>query len=131
MERSRGSSGLRRYGCCQPSLVNLTTSFAFKRTVKLRVPQVSAAHVDGVSMSEKDRAMAKYKSQEPAYKALISELLILRHPSVRRCRNIVDIQAICWEIDEESYEPWPVLIFPKSDSWRLFTDCGIPGPSSQ
>lgn len=77
------------------ALVNLETSFAFKRTVKLRMPQVSAADMDGASVYEKDRTMAEYKSQESIYRALISELLILRHPSVRRCRNIMDIQAIC------------------------------------
>ena len=97
------------------ALVNLETSFAFKRTVKLRVPQVSTANLDDASVSEKDRAMVEYKSQELVYRALISELLILRHPSIRHCRNIVNIQAICWEIDEKSYKPWPVLIFPKSD----------------
>jgi len=97
------------------ALVNLEISFAFKRTVKLRVPQVAAANLDCASMSEKDLVMAEYKSQEVVYRALISELLILRHPSVRHCRNIVDIQAICWEIDEKSHKPWPVLIFPKSD----------------
>lgn len=64
---------------------------------------------------ELDPIVTEYIRQEPMYKALISELRILCHPNVRQCPNIVQMQAICWEIYGASHEICPVLIFPKSD----------------
>ncbi|KAF8537380.1 hypothetical protein BDD12DRAFT_887761 [Trichophaea hybrida] len=72
-------------------LLNAETSFAFKRTSRLFVENPSWA----------------------AYKALISEVLILGSPAVRGHPNIVNLVAVSWEVVEGG-DVRPVLVFEKA-----------------
>lgn len=98
------------------SRVNLDTSFAFKRIRNQGMSVVSLPTNFGITdKSDESYERAKYETEVPIYKLIISELSILCHPAVRNHPNILSLQAICWEIYEESQEIWPVLIFPKSE----------------
>ncbi|KAK2836994.1 hypothetical protein FQN49_006514 [Arthroderma sp. PD_2] len=73
------------------SLIDLQTSLAFKRLLRPRSPT----------------------EREQTYLALLSEVLILGHPVIRKHAHIVALMGLCWEITHEN-EVWPVLVFEKS-----------------
>jgi hypothetical protein len=58
------------------------------------------------------------KGQAIAFRALISEVLVLGNPSIRQHPNIVDLEGICWEVAEDG-TPSPVLVFRKAHRGNL------------
>jgi hypothetical protein len=89
------------------SLINLQTSFAFKRT-------------------HSPMAATPYTSYEvdPNLRALFSELLVLENPLIRRHPNIIDLQGICWDIKSEGEDVRPVLVFERAQlgDLQMFLD---------
>lgn len=73
------------------SLFNLQLSFAFKRI-----------HLERLCPCD-------YRN---AFRTLISEVLVLGHPVIRRHPNIIRLQGICWDVRPDKV--WPVLVFKKS-----------------
>lgn len=53
------------------------------------------------------------------YRAIISELCILGHPSIKQHPNIVKLQGICWDVISED-KVWPVLVFKKAKYGNLY-----------
>ncbi|KAK5634956.1 hypothetical protein RRF57_010668 [Xylaria bambusicola] len=81
------------------SLLNIQTSFAFKR----------------IHDPEKQQ-----KTEEQLFRALIIEILVLGHPAIREHPNIAHLQGICWDISPKDDKPWPVLVFEKSQYGDLY-----------
>ena len=71
------------------SLLDLRTGFAFKRT-------------NGQA------------SPDAKFRTLISEVSVLQNPSIRSHPNIINLEGVCWEIERDSYNVWPVLVFQKA-----------------
>ncbi|KAL8995132.1 MAG: hypothetical protein Q9169_005075 [Polycauliona sp. 2 TL-2023] len=80
----------------QQSLVSLAFTFAFKRFLSPSAVNETSRH----------------------YRAIISELCILGHPTVKQHPNIVKLQGICWDVISED-QAWPVLVFPKAKYGNL------------
>jgi len=74
------------------SLINLQTSFAFKRPLRHKI-----------------------------YRALISEILVLQSKLIATHPNLPRLQGICWDIESDSGHVTPVLVFPKAHSGDLHT----------
>lgn len=89
------------------SLVDLQTNFAFKRT--------------------KDRT-----DRDKSFEALIAALLVLQNPTFRRHPNISKLIGVCWEVEHESGDIWPVLVSERAPlgDLRQFLDseqgCSMP-----
>jgi hypothetical protein len=82
------------------ALVNLQMSFAFKRLVSTGPAQLE--------MDETEN-----------FRALIAEISILGHPSMRDHPNIIRLEGICWDLVSGSDKVWPVLVFEKSQHGDL------------
>ena len=54
------------------------------------------------------------QDQEKGFNALVSEISILSHPLIRHHQNIVNLEAISWEIHQKSLKVWPVLVLEKA-----------------
>jgi hypothetical protein len=80
------------------SLINLRTSFAFKRLVRRR-----------------------NRRNNINLQVLISEILVLQSEPIRAHPNIVNLLGICWEFEAESGSIAPVLVFPKAHLGDLQT----------
>lgn len=85
----------------QSNMITKQLAFAFKRTV----PRAGWAN-SGPAGGEKKR-----------FKALISEILILKNSVIRDHRNINQLEGIAWEIENDVV--WPVLVFPKANCGSL------------
>ena len=77
------------------SSINLQTSFAFKRFTS---PLQARTLVD----------------ETVIFRAIVAEILVLSHPSIRRHSNISELLGICWDVIEETGKVWPVLVFEKA-----------------
>ena len=88
------------------SSIDVENTFAFKRLASAQV-----------ALSE---------AKEKAYKALIAELCVLGHKSIRGHSFVNRLQGICWDIETESESIWPVLVFEKAPHGDLerFMNCG-------
>ena len=75
------------------ALVNLQTSFAFKRIV----PYETEGH-----------------SEQRTFRLLINEITVLCHQSIRKHPNIIELQGICWDVPSDE-KVWPVLVFEKAE----------------
>ena len=75
------------------SPINLQTSLAFKRR---RRPQQSPS------------------DERNPFQALVSEVCILGHPSIRSHANIIQLEGICWDIPSGVDKVWPVLVFERT-----------------
>ena len=84
------------------SSVNLETAFAFKRLSPVD-PALSEARLDEI------------------FKALIAELCVLGHKSIRGHRNINKLEGICWDIEPEGERVWPAFVFEKTQHGDLKT----------
>ena len=84
------------------SSVNLETAFAFKR------------------LSPVDSALSEAQ-QTTIFKALIAELCVLGHKSIRGHGNINKLEGICWDIEPESERVWPAFVFEKTQHGDLKT----------
>jgi hypothetical protein len=82
---------------CQ-TLIMLQTSYAFKRLV---------------------HSLPAKKTKN--FKALIAEIAVLGHPSIRGHDHITALEGICWDVDSETEEVWPVLVFGKAQHGDLMT----------
>ena len=49
------------------------------------------------------------------FAALVSEISILSHPLLRYHQNIVNLEAISWEIARDQDAVWPILVLEKGD----------------
>jgi hypothetical protein len=102
------------------ALMDIQTSFAFKR--------VAEEH-------------KRDETENTIFQVLISEITVLRHPSIRAHINIVELQGICWDIPlktEISHiketatisldkdKVWPVLVFEKSQFGDLYHFARLP-----
>lgn len=77
------------------SAVDIETTFAFKRASRL----------------------FKQGKEAAAYRALISEVLVLGNPVICDHPNVVDIEGICFEVDAGDVRP--VLVFQKAQHGDL------------
>ena len=75
------------------SLVNLQMSFAFKRPISRH------SSVD----------------DDTLYGWLVRETTILRHPVVRRHRNLLDLEGVCWDPSVSDKFLRPVLVFRRAE----------------
>jgi hypothetical protein len=90
------------------SLISLQMSFAFK-VIK------DAEWVDKIDKTQQPREM------RTRFQALISEISVLGHPSIREHPNIISLMGICWDILSSGCV-WPVLVFEKTvigDLWSF------------
>lgn len=53
------------------------------------------------------------RPERQIYETLTREIAVLAHKSVRDHPKMVQLQGICWDLDDDD-RPWPVLLFPKS-----------------
>ncbi len=106
------------------SSVNLAMSFAFNRVKPEK--------------GEEERG----EKEEEIYRALVSQVSILRYPEIRNHPNIIHLIGVCWDIrtpvQENDHHPeatkapwlkvWPVLVFEKTKHGDLNcfmrSDCG-------
>ena len=84
------------------SSVNLETAFAFKR------------------LSPVDSALSEAQ-QTTIFKALIAEISVLGHKSIRGHANVNRLEGICWDIEPESERVWPAFVFEKTQHGDLKT----------
>lgn len=91
-----GPLGRGATGKVEQAVVNARTSFAFKRSIPAQ------------QQSDKDR-----------YKAIISEIRILRDPVLLSHPNIVELIGIGWDVNPEDTTVWPVLLFRKAEFGNL------------
>lgn len=84
------------------SSIDLETAFAFKRL----------AAVDSALFEAKKTAI---------FEALVAEISVLGHRSIRGHQNINRLEGICWDIEPESERVWPVLVFEKTQHGDLKT----------
>ena len=94
--RTRGSLGKGGTAKVSQSMINIETSFAFKRMEMLSPVRAAADPL------------------RDSFERLISELLVLRNPLLLAHRNIVDLVGICWEVSYGSEDALPVLVLKKS-----------------
>ena len=74
------------------SLINIQTTFAFK------------------CLKHPWSRMNGYQYM----RALIAEVSVLGHPSIRYHPNVAAIEGICWDVVLGGKEVWPVLVFEKA-----------------
>ena len=84
------------------SPINLEAAFAFKRL----------ASVDSARSEAESTAI---------FEALVAEISVLGHKSIRNHPNINRLEGICWDIEPESEKVWPVLVFEKTQDGDLKT----------
>lgn len=81
-----GSLGRGGQGVINQALIDIQTSFAFKRF--------------------------EIKGLDP-YREAVQEMVVLRHPAVRDHPHIVQLIGVCWDIPDSNHV-WPVLVFEKT-----------------
>lgn len=107
-QAARQPVGAGATGTINEALINLHTSFAFKC----------------VSDRQKEN-----EAEDKIIQALISEVMVLAHPSIRKYSNIVELQGICWDIAFDckgNNKVWPVLVFEKSQYGDLYGFAMLP-----
>ena len=64
------------------------------------------------------------QNESSNYRALMCEVSILGHRSIRSHPNILRLEGICWDINLEDKGVWPVLVFEKGSygDLRTFVD---------
>jgi hypothetical protein len=97
-----GSGGTSRIN---EALVNLNTSFAFKR------------------VHEESKVK---KTEAQIFQTLTNEIMVLGHPFIRSHSNIAQLQGICLDISTNDDKPWPVLVFEKSQFGDLYNFAMVP-----
>ena len=97
-EPARGQLGRGASGRVYQSRISNETSFAFKSPI-----------IGGTDVQE-----------AIAFRALICEVLILRHPVIRQHLNIIDLEGIAWEVTANGSKVLPVLVFPLAPSGTLW-----------
>src|SRR5271155_2395565 len=92
-----GSIGEGGEGRINQSLIDLQTSFAFKR------------------FKGDERARAPFQN-------IIREMIVLSQASIREHPYIVRLEGICWDIPQDD-RVWPVLVFQKAHFGDLYHFC--------
>lgn len=102
------------------TLINLQTSFAFKR------------------VADKDKQNV---AQDWIFRSLVNEIIALRSPSLRNHPFIVELEGFCWDVpfgedigNSEAAKPdvlcetnvWPALVFEKSQYGDLYQFASTP-----
>jgi hypothetical protein len=68
-------------------------------------------------------AFKKFKDEDQAklFRVVISEMILLRQTQIRLCPHIVELEAICFDIqiNNDKHEIWPVLVFKKAQHGSL------------
>ena len=82
------------------SLINVQTSFVFKRPVWRRE-----------SLSDID------ESRE--FQRVASEIRALAHPEIRGHRNVIRLEGLCWDILPDDQGIWPVMVFERASYGNL------------
>lgn len=95
-EKGRGKIGSGATSNIWQSSPSLRSEFAYKRTKLASKTSVTS------------------QDEEKAFNALVSEVSVLRHPSLRYHQNIVNLEGICWETPQHTTTVWPVLILEKA-----------------
>jgi hypothetical protein len=56
------------------------------------------------------------EDERKAFQALISEISVLGHPSIRKHPYINRLEGVCWDVERTdiAHRIWPVLVFEKS-----------------
>lgn len=80
------------------SLINLQTSFAYKRIKWSRQAQWNESR---------------------NFQALISEVMVLGNPLIRKHPNVIRLEGICWDFPPGDDNVWPVLVFEKAQNGDL------------
>ncbi|KAJ6258543.1 hypothetical protein Dda_6587 [Drechslerella dactyloides] len=76
--------------------------------------ETSQGHNLSFAFKRFQREGAGYKKDaSKVYQALLSEVYILGHPVVRQHPNVNALQGVCWDVVYG--EPWPVLVFKKTE----------------
>ena len=88
-----GSVGEGATGQVYQSRIDSDTEFAFKRSMPS----------PGSDTSDSAR-----------YKAIISEMIILRHAAIRDHPHVVDLIGLGWDVNVTDETVWPVLVFRKA-----------------
>lgn len=104
-DHDRISLGRGATGDVKQSIVNLKTSFAFKR------------FTDPNNTNP---------NKEVMFRALISEVTLLMQTTIRSHPNIVDLEGITFELASDAADVWPVLVFKRAQfgSIRSFMETG-------
>lgn len=100
-QEALGSLGKGGTANVSQALLNLQTSFAFKRTSEYRAVQFG------------DR-------QKGPAEILALEISILKHPPIQKHPNVVDLEGVCWEITDKN-DVYPVLLFEKAEQGDLLS----------
>lgn len=82
------------------SPIDLETAFAFKRLTSI----------------DSDVSEAK---KTAIFEALVAEIFVLGHKSIRGHPNINRLEGICWDIEPKRETVWPVLVFEKTQHGDL------------
>ncbi|KAF3000786.1 hypothetical protein E8E13_005545 [Curvularia kusanoi] len=63
------------------------------------------------------------RPEDDILRAFSKEIIAFSHPAVKRHRNVLDLEGICWDIEteDEGNKIWPVLMFEKSQYGDLTT----------
>ncbi|KAK6337820.1 hypothetical protein TWF696_001299 [Orbilia brochopaga] len=76
--------------------------------------ETSQGHNLSFAFKRFQREGAGYKRDaNKVYQALLSEVYVLGHPVVRQHPNVNALQGVCWDVVYD--EPWPVLVFKKTE----------------
>lgn len=96
-------------GKIRQAQIDLQTSFAFKC----------------VADRQKEDGRGERQVERKTISALINEIIVLGHTSIREHPNIVDLQGICWGIMPDD-KVWPVLVFRKTQYGDLYNFAALP-----
>lgn len=81
------------------AVVNVQMSLAFKRT------KLSPDAYHSRSTAEDEHRV---------YRALISELMVLEYPAIKKHPSVLELDGMCWEIPKTKSKVFPVLVFEKA-----------------
>ena len=80
----------------QQSQIDIQTHYAFKRSL------------ESAGQNDTDR-----------YRAIITEMIVLRNATIKEHPNIVKLIGIGWDVNPARDSVWPVLIFPRASLGSL------------
>ncbi|KAL8726452.1 MAG: hypothetical protein Q9166_006705 [cf. Caloplaca sp. 2 TL-2023] len=52
-------------------------------------------------------------------RALVAEVLVLGHPSIKKCRQIITLEGISWDVVDDGASILPVLVFEKAPQGNI------------
>ncbi|KAI0858827.1 hypothetical protein F4860DRAFT_287009 [Xylaria cubensis] len=100
-------------GDVRQAIIDLESQFAFKRFISHRATRPNNGELPKLST---------YNSNEKLFTSLVSEVVILNQPEIRRHEHIVNIAGIAFDVEgssPDSLEIWPLLIMSKAQHGNL------------